>query len=286
LRFGAFQKLTQPGLQWHLPWPIESVEKVNITATKSLSYRGNLLTRDANILEVEIVVQLKRTDPKDFQFNVRDPEDTVTSIAASALREVAGRNTLDFILKDGRTQVAHETQDLMQSALDAYPAGVTVYDVNLKEASFPREVDEAVQEASKASEDKDRKVLEANAYSNDILPKARGEAEKRRQDAEAYRAEVVANAEGEADRFEQILAQYRLAPAITRERLYIETLEAVLASSTKVIVDTGNSNNVLYLPLDQLTQKRTSPTASDAPVVPPVPVNSTVGPRTRDRESR
>lgn len=286
LRFGAFQKLAQPGMNWHMPWPIESVEKVNVGATKSLPYQASLLTRDENIVDVEIAVQFKRTDPKGFQFNVRDPEDTLTSVASSALREVVGRNTLDFVLKDGRSQIAHETQDLLQATLDSYGAGVTVSDVTLKEVSLPQSVDEADREAGKAGEDKDRKILEAEAYANDILPRARGEAEKQRQDAEAYRAEVVAKAEGEADRFEQILAQYRQAPAVTRERLYIETLEAVLASSTKVLVDTGNGNNILYLPLDQLTQKRPAAPANDAPAAPPVPVTSTVGPRTRDRESR
>jgi len=286
LRFGAFQKLVQPGPQWHLPWPIESVERVNVGVAKSMSYPATLLTRDENIVDVELTVQFKRTDAKGFQFTLRDPENVLQSLVSSALGEVVGRNTLDFVLRDGRTQVAHETQDLIQAALDSYGAGVTVNEVNLKEVALPQQVDEADQDAGKASEEKQRKILEADAYAGDILPKARGEAEKRRQDAEAYRAEVVANAEGEADRFEQVLAQYRQTPAITRERLYIETLEAVLASSTKVIVDTGNGNNVLYLPLEQLTQKRAGASGGDAPVVPPVPVNSTVGPRTRERESR
>jgi membrane protease subunit HflK len=212
----------------------------------------------------------------------------LTSVASSALREVVGRNTLDFVLQDGRTQVAHETQGLIQAALDSYGAGVTVSDVSVKDAGFPQPVEDAVQEAAKAGEEKDRKILDAQAYANDILPKARGEAEKRRQDAEAYRAEAVAKAEGEADHFEQILAQYVRAPAVTRERLYIETLEAVLSSSTKVLIDTGNGNNVLYLPLDQLTQKRPPAPGAEAPAVPPAPLNSTVGPArssTRDRQS-
>jgi membrane protease subunit HflK len=286
LRFGAFQKLTQPGLQWHLPWPIESVEKINIGATERLPYRGNMLTRDENIVDVEIVVQFRRTDPKAFLFNMVEPVDTLTDAAASAIREVVGRNLLDFILTDGRTQVAHETQDLLQATLDAYGAGVTVYEVNLQEANFPREVEGAVQDAIKAREDRERRILEAESYSNEILPKARGEAEKRRQDAEAYRAEVTANAEGEADRFEQILAEYKQAPAVTRERLYIETLETVLANSTKVLVDTGGGNNILYLPLEQLLQRRAAAPASDSPSAPQPPAASTVGPRTRDRESR
>ena len=289
LRFGAFQRLAQPGQQWHLPWPIESVEKVNIAASDNVSYRANLLTRDENLVDVEIVVQYKRTDVKGFLFNVRDPKATLTSVASSALREVVGRNTLDFVLHDGRTQVAHDTQDLLQTTLDSYGAGVTVSEVNVKDAGLPHDLDDAVQEAAKASDEKERKILEADAYADDILPKARGEAEKRRQDAEAYRAEAVAKAEGEADRFEQILAQYRPSPAVTRERLYIETLEAVLASSTKVLVDTGNGNNVLYLPLEQLMQKRPAAPGVEAPAVPPAPPpNSTVGPapRTRERESR
>jgi len=288
LRFGAFQKLAQPGQQWHLPWPIESVEKVNVSASDSVPYRATLLTRDENIADVEIVVQFKRTDAKEFVFNVRDPKTMLTSVASSALREVVGRNTLDFVLQDGRTQIARETQDLIQGTLDSYGAGVTVSEVNVKDAGFPPAVDDAVQDAAKASDEKERKILEARAYADDILPKARGEAEKRRQDAEAYRAEAVAKAEGEADRFEQILAQYRQSPAVTRERLYIETLEAVLSSSTKVLVDTGNGNNVLYLPLDQLTQKRPAATGAEAPAVPPPPLNSNVGsPRsTREREGR
>jgi membrane protease subunit HflK len=163
-----------------------------------------------------------------------------------------------------------------------------VSEVNVKEASFPQSVDDAVQEAAKASDEKERKILEAEAYANDILPKARGEAEKRRQDAEAYRTEAVAKAEGEADHFEQILAQYLRAPAVTRERLYLETLEAVMSSSTKVLVDTGSGNNVLYLPLDQLLQKRAPVPTAEAPVVPPAPQTSTVGPTrnsNRDRQS-
>src|SRR5262252_3829387 len=277
LRFGAFQRLVQPGQQWHLPWPIESVEKVNVAASESVPYSANLLIRDENIVEIEIVVQFKRTDAKGFLFNVRDPKTMLTSVASSALREVVGRNTLDFVLQDGRTQVAHETQDLIQTTLESYGAGVTVSEVSVKGAGFPASVDDAVQEAAKASDEKERKILEAEAYASDILPKARGEAERRRQDAEAYRAEAVARAEGEADHFEQILAQYVRAPAVTRERLYIETLEAVLSSSTKVLVDTGNGNNVLYLPLDQLTQKRPAAPGTEAPAVPPPPVNSTVG---------
>jgi membrane protease subunit HflK len=286
MRFGAFQGLTQPGLKWHLPWPIEKVEKINIAATERITYQGNMLTRDENIVSVDLVVQFGRTDPEGFLFNMRDPEDTLTDVTASAIREVIGRNVLDFILTEGRTQVARETQDLLQATLDMYGAGVTVYELNLQEANFPREVESAVQEAIKAREDRERKILEAETYSNEILPRARGEAQKRRQNAEAYRSEVVANAEGEADRFNQILAEYRKAPDVTRERIYIETLEAILASSTKVIVDTDGGNQMLYLPLDQLIQRRPVAPSSEPASAAPVPMTQNVPPRSRDRDSR
>jgi membrane protease subunit HflK len=286
LRFGAFQDLTQPGLQWHLPWPIETVEKINIGATERLSYQGSMLTRDENIVNVDLIVQFRRTDPKGFLFHMRDPEDTLTDVTASAIREVIGRNVLDFILTEGRTEVARETQDLLQATLDTYGSGVTVYEVNLQEANFPREVEGAVQEAIKAREDRERKILEAETYSNEILPRARGEAQKRRQNGEAYRSEVIANAEGEADRFSQILGEYQKAPAVTRERLYIETLETVLTNSTKVIVDTDGGNQMLYLPLDQLMQRRSNASSNEPTSATPVPMTQNVAPRSRDRDSR
>jgi membrane protease subunit HflK len=286
LRFGAFQKLTQPGLQWHWPWPIESVEKINIGATERLTYSGSMLTRDENIVNVDLVVQFRRSDPTSYLFHMRDPEATLSDVTASAIREVVGRNMLDFILTDGRTEVARETQDLLQATLDSYGAGVTVHEVNLQDANFPREVEGAVQESIKAREDRERRILEAETYSNEILPKARGEAARRRQDAEAYRAQVVASAEGEAERFTQILAEYQKAPAVTRERLYIETLEAILRTSTKVIVDTDGGNNLLYLPLDQLTQRRPSAPAGEPTTSVPVPLTNSIAPRSRDRDGR
>jgi membrane protease subunit HflK len=288
LRFGAFQTLTQPGLRWHLPWPIETVEKINTGATERLSYSGSMLTRDENIVNVDLVVQFRRSDPQAFLFNMRDPEDTLVDVTASAIREVVGRNVLDFILTEGRTEVARETQDLLQATLDSYGAGITVYEVNLQDANFPREVESSVQDSIKAREDRERRILEAQSYSNEILPRARGEAAARRQAAEAYRSQVVANAEGESDRFSQIQVEYQKAPGVTRERMYLETLEAILRSSTKVLVDTkSGSNNLLYLPLDQLMQRRpsTEPVETSrgvTTVAPPSNSNS----RSRERETR
>ncbi len=286
-RFGAFQGLTQPGWQWHWPWPIEHIEKVNTGATESQSYRGSMLTRDENIVNIELVVQFRRTDPQAFLFNMRTPEEALVDATASAIREVVGRNLLDFILTDGRAEVAGDTQDLLQATLDGYGAGVTVYEVNLVNANFPEAVEGSVQDSIRAREDRERRILEADAYSNEILPRARGEAARRREDAEAYRSQVVADAEGEADRFSQILVEYQKAPGVTRERIYIETLEEILGNSTKVLVDTEGSNNMLYLPLDQLMQRRSSPPAlepTNSTVAPPTTTNTVV--RSRERETR
>ena len=285
-RFGAFQGLTSPGLQWHLPWPIESAETINTGATEPLNYRASMLTMDENIVSVALVVQFRRTDPQSFIFNLRNPEATLEAATASAIREVIGRNVLDFILTDGREEVSQQAQDLLQATLDSYEAGITIYEVNLVNAEFPAEVEVAVQDSIRAREDRERRILEALTYSNDILPRARGEAERRRQDAEAYREQVVADAEGESDRFTQILVEYQKAPEVTRERMYIETLEDVLRTSTKVLVDTEGGNNLLYLPLDKLVERR-STTSTAEPQVPSsaAPPQSSSAPRSRERDS-
>jgi modulator of FtsH protease HflK len=284
-RFGAFQGLTPPGLQWHWPWPIERAEKINTGATVPFDYRASMLTKDENIVNVALVVQFRRTDPQSYLFNLRDPEATLEAATASAIREIIGRNVLDFILTDGRAEVSQQAQDLLQATLDSYEAGITIYEVNLVNAEFPGEVEVAVQDSIRAREDRERRILEALTYSNEILPRARGEAERRRQDAEAYREQVIADAEGESDRFTQILGEYKKAPGVTRERIYIETLEEILRSSTKVLVDTEGGNNLLYLPLDQLVQRRSATPAAEplpASVAPPPAPTPT---RSRERET-
>lgn len=286
-RFGAFQGLTPPGLQWHWPWPIERAEKINTGATERLDYRASMLTKDENIVNVALVVQFRRTDPESYLFRLRNPEATLQAATASAIREVIGRNVLDFILTEGRAEVSAQAQDLLQATLDSYESGITIYEVNLVNAEFPGEVEVAVQDSIRAREDRERRILEARTYSNEILPRARGEAARRREDAEAYRAQVTADAEGEADRFSQILVEYQKAPGVTRERLYIETLEEILSNSTKVLVDTEGGNNMLYLPLDQLMQRRPpapalEPTNSTA--APPATTGTVV--RSRERETR
>jgi len=258
LRFGKFQTVTQPGLRWRIPWPIDSVELINTNVTERFDYQGSMLTEDENIVLVDLVVQYRRTDPEAFLFNLRDPVETLRDVTGSAIREVIGKNLLEFILTEGRAQVAADTQTLIQSTLDFYGTGITVYEVNLQDANFPRDVEESVQDAIRAREDKERMGLAAEAYANDILPKARGAAARQLQDAEAYRARVVADAEGEADRFVQILLEYEKAPVVTRQRIYLDTLEQVLGNSTKVLLDSseGGGGNMIYLPLDRLVERR------------------------------
>ena len=255
LRFGAYRETTQPGLHWHLPWPIESAQIVNTGATERWQYDGSMLTSDENIIDIDLVVQYRRTDPKAYLFNLRDPELTLRDVTASAIREVVGKNNMDFILTNGRTQIAQQTQDLLQSTLDSYHSGISIYAVNLQKANFPSQVESAVQDAVKAKEDRARRILEAQAYENGVLPKARGAAARQRQDAEAYRSRAVADAQGESDRFLALMAEYKKAPKVTRERMYLSTLEDVLGNSKKVLVNTGGGNNVLYLPLDQLIKR-------------------------------
>jgi len=286
-RFGAFQGLTDPGLQWHWPWPIEDAETINTGATEPFNYSASMLTKDENIVNVALVVQFRRADAEKYVFELDNPMETLEAATASAIREVIGRSVLEFILTEGRTEISVQTQRLLQDTLDLYEAGITIYQVNLVEAEFPPEVGEAMQDSIRAREDRERRILEAQTYSNDILPRARGEAERRRQDAQAYQQQVIADAEGEADRFTQVLVEYKKAPAVTRERMYIETLEEILSSATKVLVDTDGGNNLLYLPLDQLMQRRPVPVPAAEPtplsVTPPAPTATT--PRSRERDA-
>ena len=268
LRFGEFHAITSPGLRWRIPL-VDRIEKINTNATERYNYRGSMLTEDENIVVVALVVQYRRTNPEAYLFNVEEPINTLEDVTSSAIREVIGKNLLDFILTEGRAEVAVETQALIQTTLDSYGTGITVYEVNLQDANFPGDVEESVQDAIRAREDRERMGLEAEAYANDILPRARGSAAREIFNAEAYRARVIADAEGEADRFVQILSEYEKAPRVTRQRMYLETLEEVLANSTKVLLDAEGGNNLLYLPLDRLVERRTdSPQDMLAPSTP------------------
>jgi membrane protease subunit HflK len=256
LRFGAFTNTTPPGLRWHLPWPIETAEKVGTTRVNTVRQQTRMLTADENIVVVDLVVQYLNQNPTDYLFNVRDPDGTLSDISESVIREVIGKNSVDFVLLEGRTEIALRTQELIQETLDDYGTGIMVTRVNLQDTNFPSQVEAAVQDAIKAREDKARFSFEAEAYANDILPKARGEAVRRNHDSEAYKAQVIADAEGEASRFEQLLAEYEKAPGVTRDRLYLEAMEDVYADSSKVLLDAAGSGNMIYLPVDKLLEQR------------------------------
>ena len=255
LRFGKYVTTTQPGLRWHLPWPIETKQIVNIQSIQSFDEQTRMLTSDETLVDINLEVQFRRANAIDFAFNVQDPESTLQEVSESAIREIVGRSRLNDVLESGRQQIVAQTKELIQRTLDAYKVGLEVTSVNLQDVRVPTEVASAQQDAIKAREDRDRYSLAAQAYANDLIPRARGEGVRRIEDAHAYSAKVIADAEGEAQRFTKLLTEYEQAPGVTRERLYLETVESVLASSKKVIVGTEGNGNLLYLPLDKLLEQ-------------------------------
>lgn len=265
LRFGKFTATTAAGLRWHLPWPIERVELVNVNEISPFNKQTRMLTADENIVDVDLVVQYQKADPIKYLFNVRDTESTISDVSESAIREVIGKSKMDFALGEGRAEIAVRTEELIQQTLDEYSTGIRVTKVNLQDVNFPDQVDAAVQDAIKAREDRERLAFEAQAYANDVLPRARGEAARRNADAEAYKARVTADAQGEAARFESLLSEYEQAPAVTRERLYIESVEDVLSRSNKVLLDTSGSGNLVYLPIDKILEGRAALPAASGP---------------------
>ncbi len=265
-RFGNYIGTTTAGLNWRMPWPIDRRTVVNVTEFKSFVTKPRMLTQDEALVDIELAVQYRRADPVKFAFNVSDPEATLGEVSESAIREIIGQGKLDFVLEKGRQEVSLRTKDLVQRTITAYNSGIEVISVNLQDVSVPDQVAPAQADATKAREDKDRASLTAQTYANDIVPKARGRAVSVLENALAYKAQVIADAEGETSRFGALAAEYQRAPAVTRERLYIETLEKVLSSSTKVIVDTKGTGNIIYLPLDKLIEQRGQPrTAVETP---------------------
>lgn len=256
LRFGKLHTVALPGLRWRIPFPVDKVELVNVTQTERTTYKAAMLTQDENIVDVELVIQYRRADPEAFLFNVRTAEETLDDVIRSAIREVIGKSNLDYIITEGRADVAQRTKEIIQATLDTYGTGIQVYEVNLQDANFPGQVEASVQDAIKAREDSERMVLEAQAYSNDIIPRAQGAASRQIEDSKAYKARVIADAQGESSRFDQIRTEYERAPEVTRERIYLETMEAIYGSSTKVLMDTEGDGSLIYLPLDKLMENR------------------------------
>lgn len=251
LRFGEYQATAQPGLHWNPPL-IDEVIPVNTTRVRSARFREIMLTQDENIVEVSLSVQYVIDDVKNYVLEVRKPENSLQHAAKSALRHVVGGMTMDLVLTEGRAQIATEVQGRLQNYLTDYTTGIRVSTVNVDDSRPPSQVQAAFDDVIKAREDEERVKNEAQSYANGIVPKARGKAQRQIEEASAYREEVIANAEGEADRFKKLLAEYRKAPAVTRERLYLDAVQTVFSNTSKVMVDVEGGNNMLYLPLDKL----------------------------------
>ncbi|MEM6640963.1 MAG: FtsH protease activity modulator HflK [Pseudomonadota bacterium] len=278
-RFGEFHETKGAGLRWNPP-VVDQIVTVNTDKVQEYNHRSSMLTLDANIIDIDINVQYRHENPTNFVFNVRDPDESLQEVAEAAIRAVAGAYNMEDIQTTNRNDVATETLAEIQRILNIYETGIKVIKVNLNETEFPQPVQDAVQDVIKASRDQERFILEAQAYRNDILPKARGEAQRLIQDAEAYRDGIVADARGEADRFKKLLTEYEKAPEVTRQRLYLETIEQVYGDSSKVLMDSGEgSGNLLYLPVDKLINESrraaTPQTTGVQPQVNSVPNNTT-----------
>lgn len=255
LRLGEFNKITMPGIHWFMRG-IEKVETVDVDAVRTVSHRANMLTKDENIIQVELAVQYRIKDAQDYLFGVRDPDYTLKEASESALREVIGSIPMDEFLTGGRGEIVQQTKAITQGILDQYGTGLILTSVNLQDPQPPEEVQGAFEDVIKAREDQVRYKNQAEAVALDIVPKARGDAARMREAANAYREQVIAKAEGETSRFVQTLAEYEKAPNITRKRLYLETMEYVLANNNKVLMTVKDGNNLMYLPLDKLMQGR------------------------------
>jgi len=312
-RFGKYIGTTQSGLNWHLPAPIERVDIVNVKQQRfiEVGYRSGaseqvsgsvpkealMLTKDENYVDVRLAVQYQVKDAKQFIFNVVNPAATLKQVTESALRGVVGSSTMDFVLTQGRSEIVTLIKKELQDVMDSYKSGIQITSVNLQDAQPPEQVQNSFEDAIKAREDEQRLINEAEAYSNDVVPKARGAAARKIQEAEGYKEQVIAQAQGETNRFSKLLAEYIKAPDVTRKRLYIESMEAVLSETNTVMVDVKAGNNLLYLPLDKMMQHQPSsallpmnsqPATTDQPQSQPVAVPEQSVERTsiRSRDAR
>ena len=264
LRFGKYKESTEPGLRWRLPYPIESHELVNVSGVRTIEvgYRGSeknkvlrealMLTDDENIINIQFAVQYILKDPVEYIFNNRSPDDTVMQVAETAIREIVGKNKMDFVLYEGREQIAVTASALMQEILDRYKTGILISKVTMQNAQPPEQVQAAFDDAVKAGQDRERQKNEGQAYANDVVPKARGTAARLMQESEAYKQRLIATAEGDASRFRQINVEYAKAPEVTRNRMYLESMQQVYSNASTVVLDTKGQGNLFYLPLDKL----------------------------------
>jgi membrane protease subunit HflK len=262
LRLGRAQEgVVLPGLHWNPPL-VDEVTKINVTRVYDQRFSNTMLTEDDNIVDITMTVQYVITDARQFYLNVEEPEISLQQAAESAIRHVVGGSAMDEVISTGREILAEEAHTRLQSYLDRYGTGITVSQFNIAQSQQPEQVREAFDDVIKAREDNQSYQNEARAYANQIVPESRGQALRQRQEAEAYKADVIARAQGEAQRFEQLLVEYQKAPEVTRERLYIDAMQEVLANSSKIMVDVEGGNNMMYLPLDQLIQQSRRPTTT------------------------
>lgn len=294
LRFGKYHETVGPGLNIYFP-PIDRKFQENVTRERAYSKQGAMLTEDENIIEVPLTVQYRVTSLQDFVLNVDQPEVSLQHATDSAVRHVVGSTEMDQVLTEGRELIATEVRERLQRFLDNYRTGITITQVNIQSAAAPREVQEAFDDVIRAREDEQREKNQAESYANGVIPEARGQAQRMLEEANGYRDEVIARAQGEADRFTKLVAEYRKAPEITRERLYIDTMQEVMSNTSKVLV-TGDKgqNNLLYLPLDKMIDSRggasSSGSANSSNTTtrdPAVPLSSDLSQRNlRTREGR
>lgn len=310
LTFGKHTDTKQPGISWRFPYPIQSHELVNASQVRTVEvgYRANeknkqlkealMLTSDENIIDIQFAVQYRLKNASDWTFNNRNQEDMVRQVAETAIREVVGKNKMDFVLYEGRDKIAFDVNKVMQTIFDQYGSGIQITNVSMQGVQPPEQVQAAFDDAVKAGQDRERQKSEGQAYANDVIPRARGAASRLMQEADGYRSRIIANADGDAARFKQILAEYQKAPVVTRDRMYLETMQHIFTSTTKLMVDAKSGSNLLYLPLDKLMAQTAANEAANAtpPVAAepapasqiPTPAASkpSVPPATRARESR
>ncbi len=306
--FGKYSKTVDAGLQWRMPYPFQAHETVNFTQLRTAVVGGatvvsatglrdsSMLTQDENIIDIRFTVQYRLKDGRQFLFENQNPESAVTLAAESAVREIVGRSKIDSVLYEQRDAIATDLAKSVQSQLDRLKAGITVVNVNVQSVQPPEQVQAAFEDTLKAGQDGDRLKKEALAYASDVIPKAQGTASRLREQAEGYKSRVVSQAEGDAQRFNSVLAEYQKAPGVTRDRMYIDTMQQVYSNVSKVLVDTRNNSNLLYLPLDKLMQQTAAavpavaaPSAAATETVPtpaPADARSRDNQRGRDRESR
>jgi membrane protease subunit HflK len=301
MTFGKYSYTTTPGFNWRWPYPIQSHEVVNLSQVRTveIGYRANarnkqakealMLTDDENIIDIQFAVQYTLKSAAEWIFNNRDQEELVRQVAETSVREIVGRSKMDFVLYEGREKVALDVGQLMQQILDRYKSGVQVTNVTMQGVQPPEQVQAAFDDAVKAGQDRERLKNEGQAYANDVIPRASGAASRLMQESEAYRSRVVANAEGDASRFKQVLTEYQKAPAVTRDRMYLDTMQQIFSNTTKVMVDAKAGNNLIYLPLDKLIAQTAADSAKPAaPSIPglgadlPIPLDAQRDTRSRD----